>query len=231
MKKLVNAVFLAAGLLSLTGCTPQQNPEPPAYSIVIEDVTAAPETTAQTVPETMQQTAEITVTAAAETSVPTTAPTSAAQTAASTQKTKSAKQTTASSYLLTQPLTGTSAVTTTAKLNPDGSYTTKEDVSLYIYTYKKLPKNFITKKDAQARGWNGGSLEPYAKGCSIGGSVFGNYEGLLPKKKGRTYYECDIDTRGKSSRGAKRIVYSDDGLIYYTGDHYQTFELLYGEVS
>ena len=63
----------------------------------------------------------------------------------------------------------------------------------------------------------------------IGGDYFGNYEGLLPAQKGRKYYECDIDTLGKSKRGAKRIIYSNDGLIYYTEDHYESFELLYGE--
>ena len=110
-----------------------------------------------------------------------------------------------------------------------GSYTSKDDVALYIHTYGELPKNFITKKEAERLGWDGGSLEPYAPGKSIGGSYFGNYEGKLPKKKGRTYHECDIDTKGKRSRGPKRIVYSNDGLIYYTPDHYETFELLYGE--
>lgn len=109
----------------------------------------------------------------------------------------------------------------------DGSYTSKEDVALYLETYDKLPGNFITKKEAQALGWEGGSLEPYAPGKCIGGDKFGNYEGLLPKEDGRTYKECDIDTLGAKSRGAKRIVYSNDGLIYYTEDHYATFELLY----
>ena len=56
-----------------------------------------------------------------------------------------------------------------------------------------------------------------------------NYEGLLPDAPGRKYYECDIDTLGARSRGAKRIIYSNDGLIYYTADHYESFELLYGE--
>ena len=69
----------------------------------------------------------------------------------------------------------------------------------------------------------------YAPGKCIGGSRFGNYEGLLPEADGRTYTECDIDTLGADSRGAKRIVFSNDGLIYYTEDHYETFELLYGE--
>ena len=117
----------------------------------------------------------------------------------------------------------------TAQIDEDGSYTTKDDVALYIHTYGHLPDNFITKKDAQALGWPGGSLEPYAPGKCIGGSRFGNYEGLLPEADGRTYTECDIDTLGADSRGAKRIVFSNDGLIYYTEDHYKSFELLYGE--
>lgn len=115
-----------------------------------------------------------------------------------------------------------------AQLDEDGSYTSKEDVALYIHLYGRLPDNFITKKEAQALGWSGGSLEPYAPGCCIGGSRFGNYEGLLPEKEGRSWTECDIDTLGASSRGPKRIVFSNDGLIYYTGDHYESFELLYG---
>lgn len=115
-----------------------------------------------------------------------------------------------------------------APLPEDGVYTTKEDVALYIHTYGHLPDNFITKREAQNLGWPGGSLEPYAPGMCIGGSRFGNYEGLLPEADGRSYTECDIDTLGAKSRGAKRIVFSNDGLIYYTGDHYESFELLYG---
>ena len=111
----------------------------------------------------------------------------------------------------------------------DGEYTSRDEVALYLHTYGHLPSNYITKKDAQALGWEGGKLEPYAPGKSIGGDYFGNYEGLLPKKKGRKYFECDIDTQGANSRGAKRIIWSNDGLIYYTDDHYESFELLYGE--
>ncbi len=117
----------------------------------------------------------------------------------------------------------------TTPLDEGGSYTTKEDVALYIYLYGHLPQNFITKKEAEKLGWPGGSLEPYAPGMCIGGSRFGNYEGLLPEAEGRTYTECDIDTLGADKRGAKRIVFSNDGLIYYTEDHYDSFELLYGE--
>lgn len=118
---------------------------------------------------------------------------------------------------------------TESALDPDGAYTSKEDVALYLYLYGELPDNFITKKEARALGWEGGSLEPYAPGKCIGGDKFGNYEGLLPEENGRTYKECDIDTLYADSRGAKRIVYSNDGLIYYTEDHYESFELVYPE--
>ena len=114
-------------------------------------------------------------------------------------------------------------------LPEDGSYSSKEDVALYIHLYGKLPSNFITKKEAEKLGWSGGSVEKYAPGKCIGGSRFGNYEGLLPEAEGRSYTECDIDTLGAKNRGAKRIVFSNDGLIYYTDDHYESFELLYGE--
>ncbi|MDY5955769.1 MAG: ribonuclease domain-containing protein [Frisingicoccus sp.] len=92
-----------------------------------------------------------------------------------------------------------------------------------------MPENFITKKEAKALGWEGGSLEPYAPGKSIGGDRFGNYEGILPEEDGVTYKECDIDTMGANQRGAKRIVFSNEGAVYYTEDHYKSFELLYGE--
>ena len=110
-------------------------------------------------------------------------------------------------------------------LNEDGSYTSKDDVALYLWVYGRLPDNFITKKEAEKLGWPGGSLEPYAPGCCIGGDRFGNYEGILPE--GVTYTECDIDTMGAKSRGAKRIVFSSDGYIYYTDDHYESFTVLW----
>lgn len=114
------------------------------------------------------------------------------------------------------------------QIDENGAYTTKQEVAFYIYTYGHLPSNFITKKEAESLGWSGGSLESYAPGKCIGGNRFGNYEGILPEKEGRQYTECDIDTLGAEKRGAKRIVFSNDGLIYYTEDHYETFELLYG---
>ena len=115
-------------------------------------------------------------------------------------------------------------------VSEDGWYDSKEEVALYLHLYGHLPGNYVTKQEAEAKGWTGGSVEPYTgEGTAIGGSRFGNYEGLLPKAAGRTYTECDIGTVGGSSRGAKRLVFSNDGLIYYTEDHYESFKLLYGE--
>ena len=115
-------------------------------------------------------------------------------------------------------------------VDEDGWYTSKEEVALYIHLYERLPENYGTTKEAEEAGWHGGNVERYTgEGTAIGGSRFGNREGLLPEEQGRTYTECDIDTPGSNSRGAKRIVFSNDGLIYYTDDHYESFELLYGE--
>ena len=113
-------------------------------------------------------------------------------------------------------------------IDENGYYYTCDEVALYIYTYKKLPSNFITKLEAEDLGWSGGSVERYLDGAAIGGDKFSNREGLLPKKNGRIYRECDIDTNGGKPRGATRIIYSNDGLIYYTDNHYESFTLLYG---
>ena len=118
---------------------------------------------------------------------------------------------------------------TPVPLDEHGSYTRRDDVALFIHIYGRLPDNFISKTKARKLGWTGGSLEPYAPGKCIGGGVFANSELLLPEAPGRIYHECDIDTLGKRSRGAKRIVWSNDGLIYYTDDHYESFTLLYGD--
>ncbi len=114
-------------------------------------------------------------------------------------------------------------------IDENGSYDQKDDVALYIHTYGHLPSNFMTKSDAKKQGWSSGALDTVIPGKSIGGDRFGNNEGLLPQKDGRVYYECDIDTVGKKKRGEKRIVFSNDGLIYYTDDHYESYTLLYGE--
>ena len=114
------------------------------------------------------------------------------------------------------------------EIKENGNYTSKEEVAFYIHTYGHLPSNYITKSQAMEQGWNPdrGNLGDILPGMSIGGSTFGNYEGKLPRAEGRKYFECDIDYNS-GYRNAKRIVYSNDGLIFYTEDHYDTFEQLY----
>lgn len=121
---------------------------------------------------------------------------------------------------------GSESQTEVYTIDENGSYTTPEDVALYLHTYGDLPDNFITKKEAEKLGWDNkkGNLWEVAEGKSIGGDKFGNYEGILPEED--TYHECDVNYEG-GYRGGERIVYSDDGDIYYTADHYDSFEQLY----
>lgn len=99
-----------------------------------------------------------------------------------------------------------------------------ENVVLYLELYGELPPNYITKDEARELGWDGGSVEDYLEGAAIGGDRFSNREGDLPTAKGRKYNECDIDTDGYYSRGSRRLVYSNDGLYFYSRDHYETFD-------
>jgi hypothetical protein len=107
------------------------------------------------------------------------------------------------------------------ELDQDGLYTSKDDVALYLTLYNELPSNFMTKSEA---GDHISSIWTVQNQASIGGDYFGNREGLLPTKNGRQYYEVDINYHG-GSRNAERIVYSNDGFIFYTSDHYESFVL------
>ena len=107
-------------------------------------------------------------------------------------------------------------------------YSTANEVAAYIHKFRQLPPNFISKLEAQKLGWDQakGNLWQVADRKSIGGDRFAKREGKLPVASGRQYYECDIDYRG-GFRGAKRLVYSNDGLVFYSEDHYKTFRQLY----
>ncbi len=107
-------------------------------------------------------------------------------------------------------------------------YYDRDEVALYLHAFCELPVNYITKNDAMDLGWvsREGNLWDVAYGACIGGDRFGNREGLLPEARGRQYYECDVYYEG-GYREQYRLVFSNDGLIYYTEDHYETFELLY----
>ena len=107
---------------------------------------------------------------------------------------------------------------------PDGPIIDPQSIADYIFANGCLPDNFITKAEARELGWDNSYnyVSDVAPGKSIGGDRFGNYENQLPTKKGRQYYECDCWYRG-GKRNAYRIIYSNDGLVFYTEDHYQTF--------
>ncbi len=110
----------------------------------------------------------------------------------------------------------------------DGRYDDMESVAKYLHAFGKLPAHYLTKGEARKRGWipEKGNLREVVEGGIIGGDRFGNREGLLPEKEGRQYYECDVNYEG-GPRGAERLVYSDDGLIFYTEDHYESFTQIY----
>ena len=99
------------------------------------------------------------------------------------------------------------------------------EVALYLHAFCELPPNYLTKGKAREWGWvsSKGNLWEVLPGMCIGGDRFGNREGLLPEKTGRTYTECDINTLGADSRGAERLIFSNDRLYFYTSDHYASF--------
>ena len=119
---------------------------------------------------------------------------------------------------------------TGAEVEFDGEYTTKDEVALYIYAFGDVPSNYITKTKARKQGWvqGQGNLWDVLPGMSIGGGGFENIAGEVPVPydPDRTWKECDINYSG-GYRGPERLVYSDDGYILYTGDHYDTFEQLF----
>ena len=92
----------------------------------------------------------------------------------------------------------------------------------------QLPSNYVTKGQAYQQGWQEGkAVNNYVPGGQIGGDVFRNGDGLLPSAPGRTWYEADIGlsntmTRGNAAQPSSRLLYSSDGLLYVTPDHYKT---------
>ena len=209
VRKVISAILVPAALcLMLAGCRF-------AFPSITEQTTAV--------------TRETTTTAAATTTTEATTTTSVTESSEMTKETSDSSLETTTTSATQETTTETTTESETYGVTEDGEYSSKDEVALYIHLYGHLPSNFITKKEAKALGWRSGSLEPYAPGKSIGGDRFGNYEGNLPEGDGIKYTECDIDTVGKKSRGAKRIVFSNDGHIYYTEDHYETFILLYGD--
>ena len=95
---------------------------------------------------------------------------------------------------------------------------------VYIACLGKLPDNYVTQKEAEGLGWKQkkGNLREVLPNAAIGGDIFQNKENKLPSANGRIWYEADIDYEG-GYRNSSRILYSSDGLIFATYDHYHTF--------
>ena len=113
---------------------------------------------------------------------------------------------------------------------PEGPIIDPQSIADYLFAHGELPDNFITKKEARALGWDSGmDLSKVAPGKSIGGDYFGNYEEKLPAGKGISYHEADCWYTG-GKRNAYRVIYSSNGRVWYTEDHYNTFTELFPTV-
>lgn len=210
-KRLLSLFLILVLCIGLTACTAEVNVNTDVEIRLPDNLT-----TTATEAESTQATTTTTIryktqgTAAPTTTAPPTTVTKAPTTVTKAPTTVTAPPTT----------TTTTTVTTTAPTLPPidehGIFDSKEDVALYIHTYGKLPQNYVTKNRYNKE-----------KNLCVGGDRFYNREGRLPS--GEIYYECDIDTYGITSRGAKRLVWTKSGIVYYTGDHYASFIQLYGE--
>lgn len=256
MKRLLSVLLALSLVFALIGCQPAGDDT--TLSTVQTETSQPPETTEQTAgtEETQSQTEESTEQSSVpeetqalpvQTDPPTVPPTQFPEDTRprptepvvpsqpqptepeETQPTQTEPPATTEPSVTTEPVVTTEATevtepTTESWLDPNGSYTSRDAVALYLHVYGHLPSNYITKSQAKSLY---GSVSKIPSSMNIGGDRFYNKEGLLPD--GHTYYECDIGTSGGSNRGTRRIVYSSDGLIYYTNDHYNSFTLLYGE--
>lgn len=228
MKKILSLLLVLTMLLGFAGCMPSATPQvttEPAQTTLHTDASQPEETEPPTEVSTEATEPEETQ---APTEAPEPEPTQPKPTQPTEQEDPRPRPTEPQEPHETEPEETEPEETEPeeAPPAPQKSYTGKEEVAAYIAEHGWLPDNFITKSEAKKLGWKSGSLEKYAPGMCIGGDRFGNREGLLPA--GKTYYECDIDTLGASKRGAKRIVFTKDGDIYYTSDHYASFQRYIG---
>ncbi len=99
-----------------------------------------------------------------------------------------------------------------------------EGVDLYVALHGSLPAQYLTQAEAKNAGWNKllGNLAEVLPGRLIGGDVFENRKHKLPESLGRIWYEADFDYDG-GYRNNCRLLYSNDGLLFVTYDHYMSF--------
>ncbi|WP_067701821.1 ribonuclease domain-containing protein [Erwinia sp. ErVv1] len=103
--------------------------------------------------------------------------------------------------------------------------TQQQRVADYLHQHQQLPPLYLKKSDARRQGWDParGNLCEALPGRAIGGDRFSNREGRLPDGQGRRWFEADVNYQC-GRRGSDRMLYSSDGLIYVTRDHYRHFE-------
>ena len=94
----------------------------------------------------------------------------------------------------------------------------------YLIVFNRLPSYYVSKEDAEDAGWVNwqGNLDEVLPGKMIGGNIYNNRDGKLPSAPGRVWREADINYSG-GYRNDERILYSNDGLIFVSRDHYKTF--------
>lgn len=94
----------------------------------------------------------------------------------------------------------------------------------WLKHYGILPDYYITSNEAKKFGWNPklGNLSTVCQGKMIFGGVYKNINKHLPTNYNRIWYEADINYNN-GYRGTERILFSNDGLIFVTYDHYKTF--------
>lgn len=123
------------------------------------------------------------------------------------------------------------ALATRIRVYENRDYDTKEEVALYIYKYKKIPRNFVTK-DYVNSVLNMAPKEAISRGYNIGGDNFESRGAITNYTSLKYLHECDIyknrDVASVDGRGTNRLVYNQYGnpKVYYTDDHYQTFQYL-----
>ncbi|MFV0604455.1 MAG: ribonuclease domain-containing protein [Niabella sp.] len=123
-----------------------------------------------------------------------------------------------------QPTPNGDSVKNTSSIFLIDSLTSEAVVVPYVKEHGLLPAYYITKKEARKKGWiaSEGNLCNVLPGKAIGGDIFSNREGQLPKKNGRQWKEADLNYHC-GHRNAYRLLFSNDGLVFVTMDHYKTF--------